>query len=595
MKFNRRLPAFLLAAMLALGAHAKTVDQSWTDFSAEAINLAKKQSPENTYRFNQAVEFVNSALRTKRYGDIEPYLGFFQQQSTTSTDAYKRALEAFTAALRAAKEGEAAAREAAINKIAADFTTKFKANAPASEYDALLLSLGPLAADENALQRQGYQGAGVKAAMLQRFVSRWQDYLVATTTNNPERAQQALRELSELNSSGTVQLLPRSEILAVLSEAQKLTTTANADKQTALAHRLDDLLSGLPTLLDTAKQPADLDSAIADVTKLEMEVNQIPYESRRVDAAGFSRITAAKRLLSRWQDRLVALAAGNTPKALEIGTELANSNESVATIYPRSKLLSLPSPAPNQVRSTMPTVDDVIDLIPDSLEGLADANFALAARRQSRRGFSPTNTESYLNQLVQGYTQLLAGDPSFALRLVNTTAPYTELPANANAKLAALRQTLINRAIQVYFNLPKDFKPSTGSNPAAVLSEAINYARSKADWVLVLRLVDYWRLNFDAMRNDNTTLGDESLVLRYYLAAINQENAGQYRMAVLFYTRSLLQPSRYLPVEDVGRRLNNLKAQHPKEYQDAMKSTDSPPLLNNWQQPSQGPNLDRFL
>lgn len=563
--------ALLILACASVGA-VKSLEQTWSSFQIEATKLTKGQPAETGYRLTQATAFIDTALREKRYAGAAAYLAYLQQASASAPDRYKETLAAFAEALNAAQAQEGARRDTAADKIAADFVALLKAHAAAPAYDPLLQRLDALSGDEFDRQWASQTSiANQKIGQLQRFVSRWQDYLLAVNSHDPGHAQSAVQELVQLNEQTPALLpLPRSEMITVLADAQNQVGVSGEESRADLARRLDAAIGELPSQIEGAKTPADLDAPITAMANLEREINRLPYNARQGNSGDYGRATSARRLLMKWQDRLFALADGNPAKANQIISELANSTDGVSSLIPRSKLLVSFTPTKTTPDGS-PVPADMSDLIPDTLEGLPAAIEAMNLRVRASGNGLASKEFSYLAGLYRAHQQLQSGDPIEAFRFVNPRSVFGQLYTALPPKLASLRQQLTVRTVTAYFDLPAEFKSTSEDGPAGVFSDAIFYAHRKADYPLLLKIVDYWQYNFPMWPESHFDLGIESRALGAYLAGLNQERALQFDMAVVSFKRSLRQPSRFLPVEEIGRHLEDIKAHHPLDFQKADK------------------------
>ncbi len=145
--------------------------------------------------------------------DYAQALNLMQQlASVPLSDDVRKAVTDLTSALNA----EVAAREKAANERAEKLIEKAKATLKTAktpaDLDALLQEISALKLQPGGrYYSESNQNARTRLEGVYRFLTRWQDYLVAITSGNTENARNILRNLADSEPL----LIPRSELLAL--------------------------------------------------------------------------------------------------------------------------------------------------------------------------------------------------------------------------------------------------------------------------------------------------------------------------------------------------------------------------------------------
>ncbi len=139
-----------------------------------------------------------------------------------------------------------------------------------------------------------------------------------------------------------------------------------------------------------------------------------------------------------------------------------------------------------------------------------------------------------------------------------------------------MTQRLLLRALQLQIRPPDTLHPADGESGPNYLQRVLTAGRDARDWALVYRVLQ-------AQPSSLTGFSPAELALdlgafRLFFTGLNLERAGQVASAVRSYLGSLRAAGPNLPVEEIGRRLKELKAEHPQEFATA-ENTPEPANL----------------
>ena len=120
-------------------------------------------------------------------------------------------------------------------------------------------------------------------------------------------------------------------------------------------------------------------------------------------------------------------------------------------------------------------------------------------------------------------------------------------------------------------------RPLPTKNPRRLSIASSPDAVSREDWPLLQKgLTAQTYLNRNSLIG-STTAGNISTGVDSLLAALNQEAAGQYALAVVSYQNALKTSNTNIPAKLIGDKLAAIQKDHPKEYEQGMQLVLSPP------------------
>lgn len=537
--------------------------------------LEKSTAPREGYAgdptVSRLVEMVKQSLASGRLAEAEQYL-----TSIRSTSAVNNEVTGLINQLRAAVQEQIAAadvkRRATVEAILGEAAALFTSRAPGGDFDPLLKRLASIPAappnQYNDLSTQSIE-------MARTFIIHCQDYILQSTASNFDQAGNVLNEMVQLSSR--VPVIPRSELIALQVELSKRPATGG----NAASARLDTLRKMVEKAIDSATSAVDLDVVLFEIAK------PIPSDGNRGSSSNnfFNQLEALRRFTRRWQDYLSQVEAGNNNAASTSLRELANDT-AFETVYPRSRILARISG--KSVVKADPTSKETL-LAPDelTLETLdqfsnqvtaGQMNVILTGGDQPNsayapRGLTSSDLASETARLLSAFHQLKLGNTQPAISLTKYQGSVDRLGAYAMA-CARLQQELVLRALPMHIRAPSDVKTSNAETPERYLQRVVQRACEIKDWQLAFRALTTIQ-NLQAQFTMGTG-GPELEGFRLFFVGMNQERAGEWISASQSYMTALRTVSSYLPAEEIGRRLEVIKASHPEDYKIAQKEPYPP-------------------
>lgn len=134
------------------------------------------------------------------------------------------------------------------------------AKSPA-DLDKALEMLAPYRESNYGNQRQIDQAAWQRGANAQRFVMRWQDYLVELTARRENRSDRITSILNDLANMADPELMPRSRILALIPASPGSTNSSNPGTQADPAAEISAIIGKL-------ESPDHIGDAVEKLKKL---------------------------------------------------------------------------------------------------------------------------------------------------------------------------------------------------------------------------------------------------------------------------------------------------------------------------------------
>ena len=369
---------------------------------------------------------------------------------------------------------------------------------------------------------------------------------------------------------------------AVKNEAESLAAELRKEREAKEAAQIAELNTAIQHASDAvrgAKTPADLDAVLMELTKFR-EQRENSYGSPMLRAA-LNKAQSAQQFVTRWQDYLAGLDAGNIEAATNALQNISNTNETAALV-PRSEVLAKIQALKNSdvplrksaggERAISPA--ERLDEIMAKTKTLDDVDAALKALRKLQ---SETRSQSYtsndpvvatasaLNSIEKTYREYLAGFPT------SLDTPQSGNSAESPAVIP-LKTELLLLVLPRSLNLPANVKPNPGEAVQSFLERIADAAKDRGDAALLSRVRDAQRLLF---RGQSVT--DSVNAFHLLTAAQNQEAAGQWMLAVDSYQDALKNGGDAIPAKTVGERLAAIKEAHPKEFEQGMERFLNPP------------------
>jgi len=551
------VPLLLLASPLSGATKAADL---LSDLKAALAGPAEAGAPGTPVspQINQYLSALGSALARGRYAECDQLISVLRTSGLASNAKVAACLDQLSAEIAVTSTAADAARDKALEEIIADAGAKFTAKAKASDFDPLLKRLASLPSPGGGQ----YNDPGAqKLELVRSFVTRAQDYMQQSATGNAEQAANILNELVQL--TGRIPSVSRSQLLALQSEAAARLGARNE----AATARFESLKKTVQGLIETAKTAADFDEILAEMAK--PVVTNYNYSNNNLG----NQIENLRRFTRRWQDYYGQLEAGNGQAAQTTLREIAGDNNSEA-FYPRSRILARLNGKP-----VLPTSADAVgELVPpdaltlDTIDKLARQ---LAARPGPGAYGAPEPGKEDLATEVNRFRSA-----ANQLRLGNFQSAYTQARPGSSAPhtgeyslaLARMQQALILQILPGYISAPAELKPTAKEAPDAYLMRVLAHAREKADWSLAYRAID--AMGWLNPNSAGITALDFS-GYRSFFTGLNQEKAGQWVWATRYYLGALKSTGQAFPAEEIGRRLQEIKAAHPAEYESGEKQSET--------------------
>ena len=408
---------------------------------------------------------------------------------------------------------------------------------------------------------------------------------IAMASGNPSGIETALTGLSSCLASE--QLRKQCEELAAGIQKELEVQQKKAREEAGA------LMKNAADTVRKATKPADLDIVLAQLRKAGELWQTTQYMNGM--AFGQNKIQPAIEFVCRWQDYLFHLANGDSHAAADSLNVLLRDNMIQVDFVPRSEILAHTRElAENQRPGKQGTSSanngqqpplvvkkplhlepggSVIDFKVNKLEELDEVLRSLEELKQKRefhdfhgsidgllRAFGPLN---------RNYKEFKAGLPT------NIEIPVTiQDSGTLQGELMNLRAELILLVLPLYLGLPPQTKPHPGEGSYDFLNRLANESASKGDYLLAARAREAIRLLCEGTNTGSNDRNQASL----FVAGHNQEDAGQFALAVVSYEKALATGSRLVPAKVIGERLDSIQSQHPAEYQKGYELYITPPM-----------------
>jgi hypothetical protein len=195
------------------------------------------------------------------------------------------------------------------------------------------------------------------------------------------------------------------------------------------------------------------------------------------------------------------------------------------------------------------------------------------------------STLRILSDLERVHEQFKAGLPT-EIPVTDETRQWN-LPAEP---FVQLRTQLIGLVLPRYLGLLAKTTLRANEGPEEFLSRVAAEAVNRQDYLLAARA----RTTQAILREGRNQVSDPRVLAleeqaRLFVSAANQENAGQYALAVCSYERALASGSDLVPGHVVGKRLAALQAAHPEQFREGYESFLNPNGMSFPQMAAQGP------
>lgn len=339
--------------------------------------------------------------------------------------------------------------------------------------------------------------------------------------------------------------------------------SASGDEDSSPAPEIDQALKEVADTIRRAKNPAELDSVLEDLRRLQTRA-MAPGPSGSKTASASRRAEAARRFVLRWQDYLSKAASGDPDKAREILESLSHEDDN--GLIPRSEILArIHGVAPSEA-ATRPAIKELLDRI-KTLDDMSAAYDTLNTWQSERR--RPLGeiqlAIAALTPLERAYREFKSGSSTNLESLLTEARMLPNYVIPVRAQLLAL-------VLPRYLGLPEDLKPGPDEGVHAFLDRIVTDAIAKRNYVLAARAREFQHAMKYGARETQASQAAT------FIAAHNQEEAGQFALAVASYQKALAMGTDVVPPKVIGERLAAIQQEHPAEYQEGMQLFLAPPL-----------------
>lgn len=351
-------------------------------------------------------------------------------------------------------------------------------------------------------------------------------------------------------------------------------THAAPDKTEAQAADMKAVLQRARDAVNTAKKAEDLDPILFDLQKYQN--NGFQFGMGPTVAADnqqlLQQIFSAIEFTKQWQNYLSHLASGQAQQAHN-DLQMLSQNNSDIGFMPRSKILALlsgqPSPAAGNSSMPAPGLSEASKII-DGITTLDDLQPALSKLNDLAADDPVARQDAqHLAPMVEVYGDLKNGLPtSVNLDFMGgMQGPGISVKANS---------LLLKFVLQHYFDTYNGAPPADNETPAAYATRVKNDALAGQDWRLLKRALEVhgWFYRNVARR---AVQDDDSDGIEQMIAGLNQNQAGQYALAVQSFQKALESGSLDIPAKFIGAQLDAIKREHATEYNAGMEAFLSPP------------------
>jgi hypothetical protein len=352
-------------------------------------------------------------------------------------------------------------------------------------------------------------------------------------------------------------------VLIILGTAFSGLPATGQHEESSPLPEVDLALKQVTDTIRRARNSAELDSVLEELRRLQDCAIALRPSGSETPQANH-KIEAARRFVLRWQEYLFEATSGDLERAHDTLESLSQTDE--IGLIPRSEILArIHGPAPSQA-ATRPAIKELLDRI-KTLDDMSAALDTLETWHAEGRG--------PLGEIQQAITALTPLDRTYR-------EDKAGLPTNLESFLTdarmcpnyvmPLRAQLLALVLPRYLGLPEDWKPKSDEGVHAFLDRIVTDAIAKRNYVLAARARE---IQYSMKYNGRETQASQAAV---FIAAHNQEEAGQYALAVASYQRALAMGTDVVPPKAIGERLTAIQKEHPAEYQEGMQQFLAPPM-----------------
>lgn len=439
-----------------------------------------------------------------------------------------------------------------------------RANAQSEQIKEAMVQLEAAIAEESKASAADDQGRPERSEVRRHLLAQLKNLIGKPDADR--NLDQTLIQLSSSFRSAAVQ-----QNIDLLQQA--LAAEQIAQNQATIGG-VEQLLARAGTAVREAKAASDLDAVIAELGQARHGGDRA-FSDEKVRRV-FARIEPTLQSVVLWQNYLAAEANKNSTAAREALQTLSNANQ--VALIPRSEiLLLLARPVPNKSVTDVPDVPSPsksIEAVLVSLKSLEDVAGAVSSLRQlldtprlSAPSSAPLEDAARLVQVLATIDRTFQDHKAGLPTTFELNVNYGDGLRIGNETVAALKAQLLMQLIPRYIGAPDQTRPNPGEDVITFLDRLVNEAKSRGDMNVCLRARETLRL---LQRSSSFTGGDLS-GLSAFVAARNQEAAGQFMLAVASYQSALKSGSDLIPAKLIGERLAAIKSEHPADFDAGME------------------------
>ena len=346
---------------------------------------------------------------------------------------------------------------------------------------------------------------------------------------------------------------------------------AHEQKGDAEAVAMKAELEHVKEAVNAARKPEDLDPLLFELQKYQNNGINGTFTPENQELV--QQLVGALEFTKQWQNYLSHTASGQTDQARNDLSSLSQNNFGLG-IIPRSRILALlagqaAAPTGNAPAPTPPVTD--AQKIVDGINTLDDLESALGRLNSlaSQDGLARDYAQ-HLAPMVEIYDDLKNGLPTnVSINFMgDVTGPGISAKANS---------MLLKFILQHYFDTYAGAPPAERETPAAYSSRVKNDALTGRDWPLLKKTLTVHAYLFRNVAGLGGAADNEAAGLDDMITGINQDEAGQYALAVASFQTALKAGSLDIPAKFIGEKLDAIKRDHPAEYDAGMETFLAPP------------------
>ncbi len=335
-----------------------------------------------------------------------------------------------------------------------------------------------------------------------------------------------------------------------------------------------------------ATNPKELDAPLQELARLQKEVAALSYRGDARPMANAEAISAAEQVLTMIQDAMLDTPNPSGARGGDASERLKSAarsyGRSLGDVIPRSELLgklnaiaARIAPGPQARPLSRQEFEKEVAKIFAGLKTLDDMGSSLTridemiAQQREMNGYNSDSGLIYqLRAYRRAYEDLGAGTATSI-----TLASSSSSGADSQEILKPMKELLVKFALTRILGVSGDLAPKEDESIAAYLHRTLNESLRTSNWQLMASVIDAAQ----TMNLSSIVSTSDSSALRQFLAGINQERAQQYSGAVCSYLSALKTGSQAIPVEEIGKKLQAIKGQHPQDYGAGMELANASP------------------